>query len=47
MQKLDMVTPYNNYTSNVEKLEQIFPSCITEFIDKEGKLRKNLVHQMI
>lgn len=41
MEKLNITAPSDN-SLNLAKIEQVFPSCITEFIDKEGKLRKGI-----
>ncbi len=46
MNKMRMESP-DMTEKNIEKIEALFPNCITEKVDENGKLRKAINFEML
>ncbi len=46
MEKMRMETP-DMVSENIKKIEELFPSCITETVDENGKLKKAINFEML
>lgn len=46
MEKMKMESP-NITTQNIDKIAELFPNCITETVDENGKLKRAINFELL